>query len=102
MCTEDNKQVGSCRRNNKECMDFLQKKDCDKYYMDWYEKSCQNEIPFEFKDRTIKPPALGDINATLIKSNKMVNDLFPNTNEQTHDIITQYRTDNNEMIGPIV
>jgi hypothetical protein len=92
MCNEENKQVGSCRKNNRECVDFLQKKDCDKYYMDWYGNSCQNEIPFEFKDTTPKIPYIDDINPTLIKSNKIVNDLFPKINEKTHKILTQYPT----------
>jgi hypothetical protein len=54
LCTEENTAVGSCRRNNKECVDFLQKKDCDKYYMNWYNKSCHNAIPFVFSDNIVK------------------------------------------------
>jgi hypothetical protein len=42
--------IGSCRYSNKECVDFIDKKKCDKYDMIWSPKTCNNNlkiIPFE-------------------------------------------------------
>lgn len=42
--------IGSCRYSNKECIDFIDKKTCDKYDMLWSPKTCNNSLkmkPFQ-------------------------------------------------------
>lgn len=50
-CIESNSTIGSCRNINRECIEFVDKSYCDQYRMQWYNKPCNNSIPFEFKDR---------------------------------------------------
>jgi len=105
LCKEENDKVGSCRLNNKECVDFLQKEDCDKYYMNWSNKSCHNPIPFVFSDSIVKPPSLENIDSTALtydKINISLNDMFKVSNKQMIDITNQYSIKNNESINILV
>ena len=109
LCTDQNIKVGSCRRNNKECVDFLQKKDCDKYYMNWYNKSCQDEPPFVFTDNIVKPSSIEDIDPNAISydtinNNKQnaTNDLFPVSEEQIKNVKKEYSTMRYEIVNLMV
>lgn len=50
-CSDIGSNIGSCRNVNMECIDFVTKEYCDKYKMQWSDRTCQNQIPFVFKDR---------------------------------------------------
>ena len=107
MCQDNNTEVGSCRRGNRECVDFLKKKDCDKYYMDFSNKTCQNAIPFVFSDNIVKPPSLMNINSNLLTYDKLnnnasLNDMFKVNQNQIDDVTSQYTTQNNERIELLV
>jgi hypothetical protein len=52
-CNEENNKLGSCRNTNKKCIDFVDKDFCDKYNMDWKNKTC-NEPYEDFKYDTYK------------------------------------------------
>jgi hypothetical protein len=43
-CTKKNKELGSCRRINKECIDFVTKDFCDQYNMEWSNKTCNDFV----------------------------------------------------------
>jgi hypothetical protein len=106
MCDNNNTDVGSCRRGNRECVDFLKKKDCDKYYMDYSNNTCHNAIPFVFSDTIIKPPSLMNINPHLLTYNNLnnhasLNDIFKVNQDQIDNITSQYTIKNNEAIQMI-
>lgn len=46
-CTNNNKDIGSCRKIGFECMDFMTPKDCLKYKMKWSDKTCHRTLPVE-------------------------------------------------------
>lgn len=47
----NNKIFGSCRRFNKECIDFVDQQFCDKYSdMIWSNKTCNNSLDFKWID----------------------------------------------------
>ena len=48
-CNE-NKNIGSCRHINKECIDFVDKQLCDKYNMTWSNKTCNEALDFKWED----------------------------------------------------
>ncbi len=48
--TSESKQIGSCRNINKECIDFVDKKFCDKYRMKWSSKTCHQPLEFTWVD----------------------------------------------------
>jgi hypothetical protein len=48
--TAGSKQIGSCRNINKECIDFVDKKFCDKYRMKWSSKTCHQPLEFTWID----------------------------------------------------
>jgi len=51
-CNNIKDKIGSCRRSNFECIDFVDKDFCDKYNnMQWYNKTCHSMIPYVFDDR---------------------------------------------------
>ena len=50
-CSNDNKNIGSCRFVNKECIDFVPQDFCKKYKMTWSEKSCHDPLEYQWKDR---------------------------------------------------
>jgi len=107
LCKEENNKIGSCRRNNKECVDFSQKKECDKYHMNWHNQSCHNAIPFVFTDNVVKPPSLEDIDPNVmtydkIKKDKSLNDLFPASKKQIIDLSNEYSTKKNESLSILV
>lgn len=44
-CNSDHNSIGSCRRSNKECIDFVDNNFCKKYKgMIWSNKTCNNNI----------------------------------------------------------
>ena len=43
----DINSIGSCRYSNKECIDFFNKKECDKYNMIWSSKTCNESLKFK-------------------------------------------------------
>jgi hypothetical protein len=45
--------IGSCRNTNKECIEFVNKKYCDKYKMTWTNKTCEQPLDYKWVD-TIK------------------------------------------------
>lgn len=51
--TNEPKQVsiGSCRFANKECIDFIDKKLCDRIGLTWSTKSCYEKLPYKFIDK---------------------------------------------------
>jgi len=51
MCNNKATSIGSCRWVNKECIDFVDKKFCDKYKMTWSDKTCHDPLNFVFQDR---------------------------------------------------
>ena len=52
---------GSCRFANKECINFIDKKTCDKLNLQWSEKSCYEMLPFKFVDKVkIHAPTFED------------------------------------------
>jgi hypothetical protein len=53
MCYENNSPLGSCRFANKECIEFIDQDSCNKLNMEWSEKTCQDKLPFKFKDNII-------------------------------------------------
>jgi hypothetical protein len=53
-CMENS--LGSCRWINKECIDFVDKKFCDKYKMTWSKESCHNPLEFVWKDTMNRIP----------------------------------------------
>ena len=50
-CSADKSNIGSCRNVNKECIVFVTKEYCDQYRMEWSDKTCNNPLPFVWKDR---------------------------------------------------
>lgn len=50
-CNPENKIIGSCRFVNKECIDFVTKDYCDKYNMTWSDKTCHNQLDFQWVDK---------------------------------------------------
>ena len=54
-CKEENSVVGSCRLIDNECIDFVDKKFCDKIPgMVWSKKTCNNPLEFIWKDNIIR------------------------------------------------
>jgi hypothetical protein len=51
MCSNKTSPLGSCRFANKECVDFIVKEECDRLKMDWSEKTCNDNLKFNFIDR---------------------------------------------------
>jgi|SaaInlStandDraft_7_1057024.scaffolds.fasta_scaffold86103_1 hypothetical protein len=51
----DRDYLGSCKRINFECKDFVTKSDCNKFDMEWSDKTCHAPYkkPFTIKDRKI-------------------------------------------------
>ena len=51
----DKEYLGSCRRINFECKDFVTPTQCKKYNMEWSDKTCATpyQKPFKIKERTI-------------------------------------------------
>ncbi len=47
MCTNENKEIGSCRRIGFECMDFVTPEDCKKYEMKWSDKTCHDKLTLD-------------------------------------------------------
>jgi hypothetical protein len=43
--------LGSCRFANKECFDYVDKKFCDRFNMDWSPKTCNEMIEYKFIDK---------------------------------------------------
>ncbi len=61
ICNANNKQLGSCRNVNKECIDFVSKDYCSKYKMTWSEKTCHDPLEYKWVDRiNLKLPKLKD------------------------------------------
>jgi len=50
MCNDN--ILGSCRWVNKECIDFVDKKICDKYKMTWSNRTCHNPLDYVWVDKT--------------------------------------------------
>ncbi len=50
-CSADNTNIGSCRNINRECIDFVDKKFCDKYNMVWSNKTCHQQLDFVWVDK---------------------------------------------------
>ena len=46
---EFSKRLGSCRRIDRECVDFLTKKTCDKYKMRWEPVPCNTPVNYNNK-----------------------------------------------------
>lgn len=44
-------KLGSCRLNNKECVDFMDKKTCTDYRMIWSDLTCANQLPYTWNNR---------------------------------------------------
>jgi hypothetical protein len=59
-CVDNNNILGSCRNNNKECIDFVTKDFCDKYNkyneynksMIWSNKTCQDSLEYVWNDKS--------------------------------------------------
>jgi hypothetical protein len=49
-CSLDNTNLGSCRTNSHECIDFVNKSFCDKYNMVWSKQTCNDPIEYKFND----------------------------------------------------
>jgi hypothetical protein len=49
-CSIGSQKIGSCRNINKECVDFVDKKFCDKYRMTWSSKTCHQPLEFTWVD----------------------------------------------------
>ena len=47
--------IGSCRDRNFVCKDFMRKEECDKFNMEWSDKTCHTPYlkPFKIKERKI-------------------------------------------------
>lgn len=43
--------LGSCRFANKECFDYVNKKFCDRFNMDWSTKTCNEMLEYKFIDK---------------------------------------------------
>ncbi len=43
-CNNKNKDLGSCRKDSRECINFTTKKKCDKFNMVWSKEPCLNPI----------------------------------------------------------
>jgi len=51
-CNNNSNYLGSCRRSNKECIDFVSKDFCDKYKeMEWIPKTCHDKLDFVWEDK---------------------------------------------------
>ena len=52
----DDDYLGSCRRINFECKDFVTRKECEKYDMEWSDKTCDTSYqkPFQIKEREVE------------------------------------------------
>lgn len=50
-CNDKVKKIGSCRYVNKECIDFVEKDYCDKYNMQWSERTCNQPLDFKWFDK---------------------------------------------------
>jgi len=46
-CTNENKEIGSCRKIGFECMDFMTPNDCKKFKMKWSDKTCHRTLPVD-------------------------------------------------------
>jgi hypothetical protein len=46
-CSNENKEIGSCRRIGFECIDFVTPNDCKKYDMKWSDKTCHDKLPVD-------------------------------------------------------
>lgn len=99
LCTEQNTQIGSCRNNNKECVNFLQKKDCNKYNMEWYNKSCHNAIPFVFSDKITRPTPIYKITNQHNKDSVGLNDIFKVDKKQVKNINKTYDLSNKNTVS---
>lgn len=53
--SKDKDYLGSCRRINFECKDFVTQSQCKKYNMEWSDKTCTDPYrkPFKIKEREI-------------------------------------------------
>jgi hypothetical protein len=54
-CSETNNILGSCRRSNFECIDFVSKEFCDKYNMKFANKTCHSQLDYIWKDNLKRP-----------------------------------------------
>lgn len=46
-CNIKNKNLGSCRKDSRECRNFMTKENCDKYGMRWSKEPCLNPIDWK-------------------------------------------------------
>jgi hypothetical protein len=54
-CHEQNNLLGSCRQINNECIDFVDKKFCNKIPgMVWSDKTCNNPLEYVWQDRIVR------------------------------------------------
>ena len=64
--------LGSCRRANKECVDFVDKQFCDKYINDgmtWSDKPCNMPLDFKFIHKIkLGPTKVSNDKVTLVKA----------------------------------
>jgi hypothetical protein len=62
-CKNDDITLGSCRMNNFECIDFVDKPFCDKVNgMVWSGKTCQTPLDFNWQDKIIRVEPKKDTN----------------------------------------
>jgi hypothetical protein len=50
-CSKESNILGSCRSSNHECIDFVNKKFCDKYKMKWTNNTCHDPIEYMWIDK---------------------------------------------------
>lgn len=71
---DNNKQIvskcnnlGSCRNNNKECIDFVTNEYCNKYNMKWSNKTCRDNLSYQWIDKDIRPQTILPEEQTVFK-----------------------------------
>ena len=67
-CNDINSNLGSCRINNNECIEFVDKQYCDKIPgMIWSQKTCHNPLEFNWEDKIIrKIPEINKDDGTFV------------------------------------
>jgi hypothetical protein len=85
--------LGSCRNVNRECVDFVDKDFCSKYNMVWSKKTCQNPLPYKFKDRIKR------ILPKVSKGSEILN-MFPSNKTALQEVkyISSEESNNDEYV----
>jgi hypothetical protein len=88
--------IGSCRYANKECIDFFDKKSCDKYDMIWSRKTCNDKLDFKPLQKCEDNYLFNTINNNCIKCP----DNYTYVNNTC--IKNSYIVNNYSMLNPII